>query len=297
MEPRVHTFAGTYTALITPFRDGEIDFEALDRLIERQVAAGVDGLVPCGTTGESPTLSEDEQQRLIQRVVAVVRRRTAVIAGAGSNCTATSVRRARMALEAGADGLMLVAPYYNRPTQEGLFQHFSAVAAAAAAAPIMLYNIPGRCGVEIAVETIRRLRLAHANIVAVKHATGTVDGAAELRATSDIVVLSGDDPLTLPLMALGARGVVSVLSNLAPSAVRRLTRAALSGDFAAAARAHDALYAFGKALFSLATNPIPIKSALALQGMCREEFRLPMTALATEAREKLRALLAQHPLD
>lgn len=296
MEPRFHTFAGTYTALITPFRDGEIDFDALDRLIERQVAGGVDGLVPCGTTGESPTLSEEEQQRLTQRVVAVVRRRTAVIAGAGSNCTATSVRRARMALEAGADGLMLVAPYYNRPTQEGLFQHFAAVAAAAPA-PIMLYNIPGRCGVEISNDTIRRLRLAHANIVAVKHATGTVDGAAELRATSDIIVLSGDDPLTLPLMALGARGVVSVLSNLAPNAVRRLTRAALSGDFAAAARAHDALYGFGRALLSLATNPIPIKTALALQGLCREEFRLPMTPLAAEARDKLRALLAQHPLD
>jgi 4-hydroxy-tetrahydrodipicolinate synthase len=281
---------GTFTALISPFRDGRVDFPALEALVERQIAAGVDGLVPCGTTGESPTLTEAEHREVISCVVRTARGRAPVVAGAGSNCTAQAVELARQTQECGADALLVVAPYYNRPSQEGLFQHFSAVARATDL-PLMLYNIPGRCGVEIAVETIKRLFETHKNIVAVKHATGSVAGAAELAAACEIAILSGDDPLTLPLMSLGAVGVVSVLSNLVPAAVKRLTQAALDGDFRAALAAHRACYPLAKTLLALDTNPIPVKTACALQGWCCEEFRLPLCPLSAEKRATLRTLL------
>lgn len=289
-------FQGTITAIVTPFRDGQVDFESLDRLVERQLAAGVDGIVPCGTTGESPTLSKDEQLAVIERVIKHARGRCAVIAGSGSNDTAAAVKLSQKAAELGADGLLVVNPYYNKPTQRGLFEHFSAVARAVDR-PIMLYNIPGRCGVELSVATICKLRQAHHNIVCVKHATGRVDDAAELLCACDIDVLSGDDPITLPLMSLGARGVVSVLSNLLPARVKRLSDAGLKGEFAAARREHKALFPLARVLLSLETNPIPIKTALALKGLCREEFRLPMCPLAPENRARLEALLREHPLD
>lgn len=283
-------FTGTITALVTPFRDGAVDYPALEKLVERQVAAGVEGLVPCGTTGESPTLTKTEHDEVVACVIRAAARRACVIAGAGSNSTSEAVRRSEQAERAGADGLLIVSPYYNKPTQNGLFAHFSAIARATRL-PIMLYNIPGRCGVEIAVPTIARLFEAHDNIRAVKHATGRVDDAADLMQACPIDVLSGDDPITWPLMALGATGVVSVLSNLAPRAVRRLTQAALAGNLAEARAAHRALHGWGRALLALETNPIPIKTALALRGLCREEFRLPMCALAPENRGKLEALL------
>lgn len=289
-------FQGTITALVTPLRGGGVDFEALERLVERQIAAGVEGLVPCGTTGESPTLSSEEHAAVIERVVALARRRTAVIAGTGSNCTAEALRMSRHAAEAGADGLLLVSPYYNKPTQAGLFRHFSAIARAVPL-PIVLYNIPGRCGVELSVETIRRLHEEHGTIVAIKHATGRVDDAAELAQVCPIDILSGDDPLTLTLMVLGAVGVVSVLSNLAPRAVRRLTQAALAGDFVQARAEHRRLFPLARALLSLETNPIPIKTALALRGLCAEEFRLPLCPLAPENRRRLEELLAANPLE
>jgi 4-hydroxy-tetrahydrodipicolinate synthase len=286
------TFRGAITALITPFRGGAIDFDALEQHVERQITAGIDGLVPCGTTGESPTLSHDEQDEVIRRVVRVARGRTPIIAGAGSNSTAATVQLARHAASAGADGLLLVNPYYNRPTQAGLFEHFSTIARSIHL-PIMLYNIPGRTGVELSVATIVRLFEAHDNITMIKHATGRVDDAAELLQACRIAVLSGDDPITWPLMALGAVGVVSVMSNLAPRAVKRLTDAALAGDFAAAQSAHRALYPLSRALLSLETNPIPIKTALAMRGWCAEEFRLPMCPLAPENRRRLDALLSE----
>lgn len=289
-------FPGTITALVTPFRDGEVDFDVLAQLVERQIAAGVDGLVPCGTTGESPTLTKEEHARVVECVIRAARGRAAVIAGTGSNSTAEAIRMSLHAEKAGADGLLLVSPYYNRPTQAGLFAHFSALATAVKL-PIMLYNIPGRCGVELSVATIRRLRETHANIVSVKHATGRVDDAAELISVSDIEVTSGDDPITLPLMSLGAVGVVSVLSNLAPRAVKKLTTAGLAGDFAAACAAHRAMYPLARPLLGLETNPIPIKSALALRGLCRAEFRLPMCPLAPENQERLAALLKEYPLE
>lgn len=200
-----------------------------------------------------------------------------------------------MCEQCGTDALLVVAPYYNKPSQEGLFRHFSAVAQATEL-PIVVYNIPGRCGVEIAIDTLRRLHEAHPNIVAVKHATGSVTGAADLMAACDIPVLSGDDPLTLPLMSIGAVGVISVLSNLAPQAVKRLTQAALGGDYATAQAAHRALYPLAKVLLSLDTNPVPIKAACALQGWCTDELRLPLCPLSAEGRTKLLALLKESRL-
>ncbi|MGE0481586.1 MAG: 4-hydroxy-tetrahydrodipicolinate synthase [Phycisphaerae bacterium] len=287
---------GTITALITPFRGGTVDFDALTRLVESQIAAGVDGLVPCGTTGESPTLSKDEHKRVVECVTRAARKRVPVIAGAGSNNTAEAVRLAREAAELGADALLVVAPYYNRPNQEGLYQHFAAVASATPL-PIVLYNIPGRCGVEVSVETLRRLREAHPTIVSVKHATGSVGGAAELLGAVKIEVLSGDDPITQPLMALGAVGVVSVISNLAPRAVKRLTQSALEGDAAGALAAHRALWPLMHGLLALDVNPIPIKTAMAMRGHCAEEFRLPLVSLAPEKRGRLETLLRDHALD
>jgi 4-hydroxy-tetrahydrodipicolinate synthase len=287
---------GTLTALITPFRDGQLDLPALEGLVQRQLAAGVDALVPCGTTGESPTLSEAEHRQVVSCAARLAKGRIPVVAGSGTNSTAKTIELARLNADCGADALLVVTPYYNKPPQEGLFRHFAAIAAASEL-PIVLYNIPGRCGVEISLDTIKRLRAAHKNIVAVKHATGSVGGAADLMAACDIPLLSGDDPLTLPLMSIGAVGVISVLSNLAPRAVKRLTDAALSGDFATARAAHERLYPLAKALLSLDTNPIPIKTALALRGLCTDEFRLPLCGLSEDNRRKLAKLLDESPLD
>jgi len=292
----VTSLTGTFTALVTPFRDDRIDFAALERLLETQLAAGVDGLVPCGTTGEAPTLSPDEQRELISFVIRHVRKRIPVIAGTGSNATDKTVAASRQAAAAGADALLVVAPYYNRPTQAGLYAHFSAVARSVEL-PLVLYNIPGRCGVEIQVDTFRRLRTDHANIIAVKDATGRLDSAAQLLQSTDVGVLSGDDPLTLPLMALGAHGVISVLSNLAPRAVKQLTTAMLAGDLPAARAAHRRIDPLARALLSLETNPIPIKTALSLRGVCAAEFRLPLCSMAADTRTRLAQLMEQHPLD
>ncbi len=287
---------GTITALITPFHDGRIDYHTLEKLVERQIEAGVDALVPCGTTGESPTLRGEEHDEVIACVIRTARGRVPVVAGTGTNDTAETVRRTRLAAEIGASAALLVNPYYNRPTQSGLSEHFAQVAQAVPI-PLVLYNIPGRTGVELSVATIARLHERFPRIVAVKHATGRVDDAAELLQASPIDVLSGDDPLTWPLMALGAVGVVSVLSNLAPRSVKRLTDAALSGDLAAARAAHRVLFPLARALLSLETNPIPIKTAMALRGLCAEEFRLPMTPIAPENRVRLVELLERCVLD
>ncbi|TWT43803.1 4-hydroxy-tetrahydrodipicolinate synthase [Phycisphaerae bacterium RAS1] len=291
----MNPFRGMWTAIVTPFRGGQLDRPALEQHVERQIAAGVDGLVPCGTTGESPTLSVEEHVEVVATTVRVARQRVPVCAGAGTNCTAKTVELSRRCADAGADGLLLVAPYYNRPSQVGLFQHFAAVARAVRL-PIMLYNIPGRCGVEIAIDTIARLHREFPSITAVKHATGSVSGAADLADVSDIAILSGDDPITLPLMSQGAVGVVSVMSNLIPKTVKRLTQAALESRWIDAQLAHREAYGFSKRLLGLDINPIPIKSAAAIKGWCAEEFRLPMCPLAPEARAKLVALLEERDL-
>ena len=292
----MNRFRGTLTALVTPFRDGRLDLDALERLVERQIDAGVDGLVPCGTTGESPTLSVAEHDEVIERVVHLARRRVPVLAGTGSNNTAEALRCSRHAEKSGADGLLLVSPYYNKPSQEGLNRHFAAVAEGVGV-PIVLYNIPGRTGVTILNETIQRLFESHKNVVAVKHATGRIDDVSDLMQMCEIDVLSGDDPLTWPLMSLGARGVVSVLSNLAPRAVKRLTSAALAGESGAALAAHRAIQPLARALLSLDTNPVPIKTALAMRGLCAEEFRLPLCPLTPRKRDELGELLDRFALE
>ncbi|MCZ6698936.1 MAG: 4-hydroxy-tetrahydrodipicolinate synthase [Planctomycetota bacterium] len=286
-------FKGCWVALVTPFRDGALDIPALDRLVDSVIEGGVDGLVPCGTTGESPTLSVDEQLRVITAVVERSAGRVPVLAGTGTNGTASSLERSRAAVEAGADGVMLVAPYYNKPNQRGLFEHFSTIAKGVKA-PIVLYNIPGRSCVEISVETITRLWERHDNIVAVKHATGSVDGASAVLAASDIAVLSGDDGLTLPLIGVGAVGVVSVIANLVPAETKALTDAALSDDWPAARSWHRRLFPITEGMLRLDTNPIPIKTALAMRGLIAEEFRLPMCPLDEARRERLEVLLAEH---
>lgn len=289
------SFRGTFTALITPFRAGKLDLPAFENLVRRQIEAEVDGLVPCGTTGESPTLSFDEYEQLVRTVVKVRAQAgktgTAVLAGSGGNCTDKTIELSRRMADCGVDGLLVVAPYYNKPSQEGLYQHYCAVARAVNL-PLMLYNIPGRCGVEVAPGTIRRIREACDNLTSVKHATGKVEGVSELLGECRIDVLSGDDPLTLPMMSIGAVGVVSVLSNLAPRLVKKLTGAALAGDWKTARQTHDRLFALGKALLSLDINPVPIKTAMAIRGECTEEFRLPMAALSPEKRAQLATVLA-----
>lgn len=277
-------------ALITPFKDGRVDYPALDALVDFHVEAGTDALVPCGTTGESPTLTHEENDEVIAAVVRRARKRIPVVGGTGSNSTDEAIAMTRHARENGADGSLQVAPYYNRPTQEGLFRHFQAVAGAVSF-PHVLYNIPGRCGVEISVDTLVRLRAACPNIVAVKHATGSMDGASELATRCDLGIISGDDSMTLPLMAVGGVGVISVLANIVPRDVKALTDACLRGDWPAARQWHLKMFALAKGLLSLETNPIPIKTAMAMMGLCREEFRLPMCKMQPANREKLAAAL------
>jgi 4-hydroxy-tetrahydrodipicolinate synthase len=289
-------FRGTLTALVTPFRGGAIDYAALEAHVERQIAGGVDGLVPCGTTGESPTLTVEAQRGVVECGGRTANGRVPVLAGGGANCTAHAVELARAMRDCRVDGLLVVAPYYNKPSQQGLLAHFGQIATAVEL-PIVVYNIPGRCGVEIAPETIRRLRASHPTIVAVKHATGGMADAAELLDSCDIDVLSGDDPLTLPLMSLGAVGVISAASNLAPRAVKRLTQAALAGDFAAGRAAHRALWSLSRALLSLDTNPVPVKTAMAVKGWCAEEFRAPLCPMAASRRAQLISLVHACELD
>jgi 4-hydroxy-tetrahydrodipicolinate synthase len=287
---------GTITALVTPFRDGKVDLAALEALVERQLAAGVDGLVPCGTTGEIPTLTLAEHRPIVSLVAKLAKRKVPVIAGSGANSTAEALELVRLNMDCGADALLIVAPYFNQPSQEGLRRHYATLAAATPL-PIVLYNIPSRTGVDISIATVKRLFDEHANIVAIKHATESVIGAADLMAACDIPVLSGDDPLTLPLMSIGAVGVVSTVANVFPRAVKRLTEAALAGDWAAAQAAHRVLYPLAKALLALDTNPIPVKTALALKGLCKDEFRMPLCEIAPENRRRLAELLDQYELD
>jgi 4-hydroxy-tetrahydrodipicolinate synthase len=284
-------FTGCGTALITPFRrDLSLDEEALRRLVRRQVEAGIDFLVPCGTTGESPTLNHAEQIRVVEITVEEARGKTPVVAGAGGNNTAHVIEMAREFAARGANGILSVAPYYNKPTQEGLYQHYGAIAAAVAL-PIIVYNIPGRTGVNIEPATIARL--AHIeNIVGVKEASGNISQMAAVIASvpKSFSVLSGDDAITLPLMALGGRGVISVASNEIPSEMTRIAKLANGNDFAAARTLHDRWFPLMEINF-IETNPIPVKSALALMGLVEPVFRLPLVPPRPENLAKLRGVL------
>jgi 4-hydroxy-tetrahydrodipicolinate synthase len=284
-------FAGTFTALVTPFLNDQIDEAAFTRLIERQIAAGVTGLVPVGTTGESPTLSHEEHLRVIELAVKVAAGRVKVIGGTGSNSTSEAVGLTVEAEKLGVSAALLVAPYYNKPSQEGLVRHFGKIAEATKL-PLILYSIPGRCGIEIGVETVARLAQAHANIVAIKESGGSVERVSALRAAlpPGFAILSGDDSLTLPFIAAGASGVISVASNIVPKEVGELVSAALAGEAEKARGLHYRLYPLFKDLF-IEPNPVPIKHALALAGQMHHEVRLPLCEMGVATAAKLEATL------
>lgn len=287
-------FAGLSVAIITPFRDGEVDYDRLRQQIDFQIDSGTSCLVPVGTTGESPTLSHQEHDRVITEVIQCVGGRAKVMAGTGSNSTAEALRLTRRAAAEGADATLQVAPYYNKPTQRGFYEHFKAVAEAVDI-PVCVYNIPGRTGREIEIETIQRLAEVD-GITMVKEATGKLDQCSAIIGTTDLTVLCGDDSLTLPMMSVGAEGVISVVGNLAPAAMLELVAAAEAGDFAAARQAHHRLFALCNNMLNLATNPIPIKAAMQLVGRDTGELRLPMTPLEDAALEQLKETLAEFGL-
>jgi 4-hydroxy-tetrahydrodipicolinate synthase len=281
---------GAMTALITPFRDGKIDSAALERLVESQIEAGIHGLVPCGTSGEAATLSHEEHTAVVRLTVKAARGRVPVIAGTGSNSTAEAIRLTREAKEVGADAALVISPYYNRPTQEGLFRHYEALAEAGGL-PIIMYNIPSRTGCRIEVDTLARLASVP-NIVGVKEATGSIENALDIvRACgSEFALYSGEDALTLPIVAVGGHGVISAVANVVPREMADLTTASLEGRLADARAAQLRLLPLIHACF-IETNPIPVKTALAMIGTCREEFRLPLTPMADPHRKQLRSAL------
>ncbi len=287
-------FKGAMTALVTPMVNGVVDYDRLAANVAFQIDHGIDGLVPVGTTGESPTLSHNEHDKVIEAVVEAAAGRVPIIAGTGSNATDEAVRLTKHAKEVGADASLQVNPYYNKPTQEGMYRHFMTVADSADM-PMVLYNIPGRCGVALTAATIARLA-KHPNIIAVKEATGSLDMASEVAQLCDpekFTILSGDDTLTLPLISVGGKGVISVLSNLLPARVKALADAALSGDFATARKLHLDLFPIFKAMF-IETNPIPIKTAMRLAGMDSGEMRLPMCEMSEDNCAALEKILKQH---
>jgi len=287
------TFAGAHTALVTPFRDGQFDVQAFRQLIEEQIAGGISGIVPVGTTGESPTLDHDEHLKVVETAVQTAKKRCLVIAGTGSNATGEAISLTRAAEKAGADAALLVAPYYNKPSQEGLYRHFKAIAESVQI-PIVLYSIPGRCGIEIGVETTLRLASDLKNIVAIKEAGGSVERVNQLRNAlpAGFQILSGDDSLTLPFMSVGAVGVISVASNIIPAVVADLVRHYLSGDSAKALEIHLKYYPLFKDLF-IEPNPVPAKFALARLGKMSPDVRLPLCEMASANVHRLTETLSQ----
>jgi 4-hydroxy-tetrahydrodipicolinate synthase len=288
-------FSGSLTALVTPFRGGEVDQRALAVLVERQIDSGTQGLVPCGSTGEAATLTHDEQMEIVRNVVRLAKGRIPVIAGTGSNSTAEAIRLTRAAEEAGADGALLISPYYNKPTQEGIFRHYAAVAEASRL-PLILYNIPGRTASNMEVATIARLSRLK-TIVGVKEASGSLAHVLEIIGASDpdFAVYAGDDILTLPIMAAGGKGVISVVANVVPREFAELATTLLDGDLPRARSLMQWLLPLVRAT-TLEVNPIPIKTALALMGVCTEEFRLPLTSATDATRTKLQQVLREYAL-
>jgi 4-hydroxy-tetrahydrodipicolinate synthase len=289
-------FQGSIVALVTPFRGGKVDEPTLKKLVEMHVAQGTDGIVPCGTTGESPTLSHDEHKRVVEIVIEAARGRLHVIAGTGSNATSEAIELTAHAKKAGATGALVVNPYYNKPTQEGLYRHFRAVAEAVDI-PILAYNIAGRTAVNVETDTLVRIVKDCPNIVGVKEASGSLDQMTQviLACGPDFSVLSGDDNLTLPLMSVGGRGVISVIANFVPRETAEMTHAALAGDWKLARELHLKLFPLSRAAF-METNPIPVKEAMAMMGMLEPEFRLPMCPMGAANRERLKTILVQHGL-
>jgi 4-hydroxy-tetrahydrodipicolinate synthase len=294
MASKGQRFAGVTVALVTPFRDGEVDFDALRRLVAWHLERGTPVLSPVGTTGESPALSHDEHERVIATVVEAAAGRAKVVPGTGSNATSEAIRLTKFAARAGADGALLVAPYYNRPTQEGLYAHFARIAEATDL-PQVLYNIPARTGRNVEPATVARLAKI-GPIVAIKEASGSLDQVSEILDRTDLTVLSGDDSLTLPMMAVGAEGVVSVAANLVPRDVMAMVAAFARGDAAEARRLHGRLFPLCRDLLGLAPNPIPVKAALEVLGRSRGELRLPLVPLDEAGRAALRDSLRRYGL-
>jgi 4-hydroxy-tetrahydrodipicolinate synthase len=288
-------FTGAMVALITPFQGGEIDFRTLDELIDFQLENGIDAISPCGTTGESPTLSHAEHKEVIERVVKAVGGNVPVIAGAGSNSTAEAIELTAFSKKVGADATLQVCPYYNKPTQEGFYQHFKVIAEEVDL-PMVLYNIPGRCGgTGLTVDTVVRLAEIE-NVVAIKESTGRLDMASEIAARCDLTIISGDDSLTLPIASVGGKGVISVVANIVPADVKAMTDLILEGDFTSALKWHKKLFALCRDMLGLATNPIPVKAAMAMLNMAPEELRLPMTPLDEKTKAVLRQTLKEYGL-
>jgi 4-hydroxy-tetrahydrodipicolinate synthase len=287
-------FAGVGVAIVTPFRDGKLDVKRLQEQIDFQISSGVTFLVPVGTTGESPTLSHDEHERVISEVIQAARGRCKVMAGTGSNCTAEALRLTRWAAKEGADASLQVAPYYNKPTQRGFYEHFKAIASEVGI-PHCVYNIPGRSAKNIEPETIAKLAEI-SNITMVKEATGSLDQCSQILNTTNLTVLSGDDSLTLPMMSIGAQGVISVAGNIVPGDLLAMVKAALDGDFVLAAKWHHNLFPLCRDMLSLATNPIPVKAAMMLLGRDTGELRLPMTALEPAELDIIRGTLERFGL-
>lgn len=294
MPTRAESFAGLSVALVTPFRDGQVDVVALKEQIEFQIQAGTTCICPVGTTGESPTLSHAEHERVISVAVEAVAGRIKVMPGTGSNSTSEALRLTKWAAKSGADAALVVAPYYNKPTQEGFYQHFKALAEAVDI-PLCIYNIPGRTGKNIEPETIARMAELP-NIAMVKEASGSMDQASQILALTDLTVLSGDDSLTLPLLSIGARGVISVVGNIVPRDMKAMIDAFEAGNVAEAQRWHRKLFPLCRDMLGLATNPIPIKAAMKMLGRDTGELRLPLTPLGPNEEAKLRKTLADYGL-
>jgi len=287
-------FQGTLVALVTPFTGGQVDYAAIERLVDWHVDQGTDALVPVGTTGESPTVNVAEHEKIIETIVKRADGRIPVVAGTGGNATAEAVELTTFAKAVGADASLQVCPYYNKPTQEGLYQHFATIAETCDL-PLILYNIPSRTGISITPETVARLAELE-QVVAIKEATGSMDQASRILSLCDLTVLSGDDSLTLPLMAIGGKGVVSVVANLVPGDVKTLTDAMLAGDVATARQAHRKLFPLCRAIF-VETNPIPIKTAMKWAGLLEsDEKRLPLADLSPAAADTLRQALTDYGL-
>lgn len=289
------TFEGTYTALVTPFKDDlSIDWDAFDRLVDGQIAGGISGIVPCGTTGESPALDHEEQLELVKRCVKLAKGKAVVLAGTGTNSTKSTIAASQAAERAGADAVMVVVPYYNKPTQDGLRDHYVAVAASVSC-PVVVYNIPGRTGIDMSAETLARICEKAPNVVATKEATGNVLRAQEIARTlgSRCTILSGDDALTLPMISVGARGVISVTSNLYPAEVSKATRLALDGKYEEARKAHFALCRVHEVMF-IEANPSPVKAALAHKGRMKDLVRGPLARISEGARSKVVAALDEY---
>jgi len=288
-------FEGSYVAIVTPFKDGKIDFEKLKELVEFHIKNGTSGIVPCGTTGESATLSYEEHERVIDVVVKTVSGRIKVVAGTGSNSTTETIEMTAFAKKAGVDGVLLVSPYYNKPTQKGLYLHFKKVAEEIDI-PVMLYNIQSRTAVNIEPETIAKLHTECKNIVAVKEASGSLEQMTKiLNLCPNIDMLSGDDALTLPLMSIGGKGVVSVVANIIPKEVAEMVGAYLNGNIEKARKLHYKMFLLIKAMF-IETNPIPVKTAMGILGMCGSDMRLPMCAMDEKNKEKLAKAMMDYGL-